>query len=83
LVCGCELYRLRQAIVEHPFGIIKRQWDYYYVMAKKTIKHASSDVGLIFSSYNLRRIFNLINQNELKKFLKELGFLFLFQRKHK
>ncbi|MBX2986125.1 MAG: transposase [Bacteroidia bacterium] len=25
-----ELYRKRQAIVEHPFGIIKRQWDFYY-----------------------------------------------------
>lgn len=69
-----DLYRKRQAIVEHPFGVIKRQWDFYYVMTKKSMKHASADVGLIFTSYNLRRIFNLIDQNELKKFLKELGF---------
>ena len=71
-----DLYRKRQAIVEHPFGVIKRQWDFYYVMTKKSMKHASADVGLIFTSYNLRRIFNLIDQNELKKFLKELDFLF-------
>ena len=72
-----EVYRQRQAIVEHPFGVIKRQWDFYYVMTKKTMKHASADVGLIFTSYNLRRIMNLVNQKQLKKFLKELGFLFL------
>lgn len=72
-----EIYRKRQAIVEHPFGVIKRQWDFYYVMTKKTMKHASADVGLIFTSYNLRRIFNLIDQNTLKKFLRELGFYFL------
>ncbi|MFV0471402.1 MAG: transposase, partial [Paludibacteraceae bacterium] len=30
-----DLYRQRQAIVEHPFGIIKRQWDFYYIMTKK------------------------------------------------
>lgn len=77
-----EIYRKRQAIVEHPFGVIKRQWDFYYVMTKKSMKHASADVGLIFTSYNLRRIFNLINQNQLKKFLRELGLDFLVLRRH-
>lgn len=72
-----ETYRQRQAIVEHPFGVIKRQWDFYYVMTKKTIKHASADVGLIFTSYNLRRIFNLVGENQLKKFLRALGLQFL------
>ncbi len=67
-----ELYRKRQAIVEHPFGIIKRQWDFYYIMTKKSIKHATADVGLIFISYNLRRIFNILDQNLLKKYLKVL-----------
>jgi transposase len=77
-----EIYRKRQAIVEHPFGVIKRQWDFYYVMTKKSMKHASADVGLIFTSYNLRRIFNLIDQNLLKKFLRELGLDFLVLRRH-
>ncbi len=45
-------------------------------MTKKTIKHASADVGLIFTAYNLRRIFNLIDQNELKKHLKVLALIF-------
>lgn len=71
-----QLYRKRQAIVEHPYGIIKRQWGFYYVSTKKGIKRASADVGLIFVAYNLRRIFNLIGQKALKKCLKELAFLF-------
>jgi hypothetical protein len=45
-------------------------------MTKKTIKHASADVGLIFTAYNLRRIFNLIDQNQLKQYLKALAFYF-------
>ena len=72
-----ELYRKRQAIVEHPYGIIKRQWDFYYIMTKKTIKHASADVGLIFTAFNLRRIINLIDPNLIKKYLKLLWLTFL------
>lgn len=72
-----EIYRKRQAIVEHPFGIIKRQWDFYYIMTKKSMKHASADVGLIFTCYNLRRIFNILDQKTLKKYLKELALRFL------
>jgi hypothetical protein len=41
-----EIYRRRQAIVEHPYGVIKRQWD-FIIMTKKTIKRAAADVGLI------------------------------------
>jgi len=75
-----QLYRKRQAIVEHPFGIIKRQWDFYYIMTKKSMKSASADVGLIFTAYNLRRIFNLIDQNELKKYLRAfIGFILIIR----
>ena len=53
-------YAHRQAIVEHPYGIIKRQWGFNYIMTKKTIKRASADVGFIFISYNLRRLLNIV-----------------------
>ena len=48
-----KLYLRRQAIVEHPYGIIKRQWGFSYIMTKKSMKRASADVGLIFVAYNL------------------------------
>lgn len=71
-----KLYKKRQAIVEHPYGILKRQWGFYYIMTKKTKKHASADVGLMFTAFNLRRIMNIVDKNMFKKFLKELAFLF-------
>lgn len=70
------LYRRRQAIVEHPFGTIKRQWDFSYIMTKKTMKHAAADVGLIFTAYNLRRIFNILDNKVLQAYLNVLTGLF-------
>lgn len=71
-----DLYRKRQAIVEHPYGVIKRQWDFYYIMTKKTIEHATADVGLIFTAYNLRRIFNILDKNTFKAYLKGFDLYF-------
>ena len=65
-----ELYKRRQSIVEHPYGTIKRQWGFSYIMTKKTMKHASADVGLIFIVYNLKRIMNILGINRLKEYLK-------------
>jgi len=71
-----EQYQKRQAMVEHPFGIIKRQWDYSYIVTKQGINRASADVGLIFTAFNLRRIFNILEPNLLKKYLRVLDFNF-------
>jgi len=43
------------------------------MMSKKSIRHASADVGLIFTAFNLRRIFNILDQNLLKEYFKVLG----------
>ena len=69
-------YKRRQAIVEHPYGVIKRQWGFYYIMTKKGKKRASADVGFMFIAYNLRRIMNIVGANDLKKFFKELVSVF-------
>jgi len=50
-----QVYKKRQSIVEHPYGTIKRQWGFYYIITKKSIKRASADVGFMFIAYNLRR----------------------------
>jgi len=69
-------YRRRQAIVEHPYGTIKRQWGFNYIMTKKSIKRATADVGLIFTAYNLRRILNIIGKDAFKHFA--LAFIWFF-----
>ena len=71
-----ELYKKRQSIVEHPYGTIKRQWGFYYIITKRGLKRASADVGFMFVAYNLRRLMNIIDKNRLTKFLKELVALF-------
>lgn len=73
-----ETYKKRQAIIEHTYGIIKRQWGFYYITTKRGIKRASADVGLMMTAFNLRRIFNLLDKNVLKEFLKKLVFTFSF-----
>lgn len=70
-------YRQRQAIVEHPYGTIKRQWGFNYVITKKYIERAKADVGLMFTAYNLRRIINTIGFSALKEYLKINFHLFL------
>jgi len=74
-----EIYKRRQAIIEHTYGIIKRQWGFYFVSTKKGIKHASADVGLMFTAFNLRRLINIIDKNLFKEFLRELASLFDMQ----
>jgi len=71
-----HLYRRRQAIVEHPYGTIKRQWGFSYILTKKGMDRASSDVGFMFIAYNLRRIGNILTKNQLKEYLRILVLMF-------
>ena len=70
-----EKYLLRQQIVEHPFGTIKRQWGFDHVLMKG-LKKNEAEFGLIFSVYNLKRILSILGMNELKKRLHG-AFLFI------
>ncbi len=65
-----DTYRKRQAIVEHPYGTIKRQWGFSYILTKKGIDRAESDVGFMFIAYNLRRIMNIIGYKAFREYLQ-------------
>jgi hypothetical protein len=74
-ICFGRRQRCRLSPFSVPInGIIKRQWGFYFVSTKKGIKHASADVGFMFTALNLRRLMNIIDKNVLKKFLKEIVF---------
>ncbi|MBD0296644.1 MAG: IS1182 family transposase [Bacteroidota bacterium] len=68
-------YKKRQAIIEHTYGTIKRQWGFSYVCTKRGLKRASADVGLMVTAYNLRRLMNSITKNALKAYLRKLASL--------
>ena len=61
-----EAYKRRQAIVEHPYGTIKRQWGFDHVITKNSKQRASADVGFIFIAYNLKRIWNILKEAEAR-----------------
>jgi len=72
-----HLYKRRQAIVEHPFGTMKRQWGFDHIITKKGISRAEADVGLIFIAYNLKRLLNILGKNALRAYLSALFSLIL------
>jgi transposase len=71
-----HLYKRRQSIVEHPYGTLKRQWGFSYILTKKGVSRASSDVGFMFIAYNLRRIGNILTRDQLREYLRILVLLF-------
>jgi hypothetical protein len=46
-------------------------------MTKKTKARASADVGFIFIAYNLRKLFNIIEKDQLMAYLRACIALFL------
>lgn len=72
-----HLYKRRQSIAEHPYGTLKRQWGFNYVLTKQGMNRASADVGFMFIAYNLRRIGNILTMNVLREYLRILVPLFM------
>jgi hypothetical protein len=68
-------YKNRQALVEHPFGTMKRsrliREGFDYILTKKGIQAASADFGLIAIAYNLKRLLNIKGQT-LKTLFRSL-----------
>jgi len=67
LADNLDLYRRRQMIVEHPLGTIKRSMNGYYFLLR-TIKKVRGEVALLFFAYNLKRVQNILGQQELSLF---------------
>jgi len=64
-----DKYKRRQAIVEHPFGTIKRSWGYYYTLLKGKEK-VEAEYSLVFLTYNLRRAVNILGIKALLERIK-------------
>lgn len=64
-----KTYKLRQQIVEHPFGTIKRAWGASYFLTRGRAS-VSAEIALSFLSYNLRRVINILGFDEIMRRLK-------------
>jgi len=63
-------YKLRQMIVEHPFGTIKRGWGAYYFLTRRKVS-VSTEISLSFLAYNLKRVINILGTEEILRRLRE------------
>ncbi len=57
-------YRRRQAICEHPFGTIKRQWGYNHTLLKG-LQKVNGEMNLIMLCYNFMRTKNLLGYDKM------------------
>ncbi|MCB0533092.1 MAG: IS1182 family transposase [Saprospiraceae bacterium] len=77
------VYRRRQAIVEHPFGTIKRSWGFHYTLLKGKAK-VEAEYSLVFLAYNLRRALTILGAKGLIEWLNAIIFeKFAFSRSTK
>jgi len=65
-----KTYKLRQMIVEHPFGTIKRAWSASYFLTRRK-RSVSAEIALSFLSYNLKRVINILGTEEILRRLRE------------
>jgi len=65
-----EKYKLRQMIVEHPFGTIKRGWGAYYFLTRRRVS-VSAETSLSFLAYNLKRVINILGTEEILRRLRQ------------
>jgi transposase len=61
-----QYYKRRQAICEHPFGTIKRQWGYTHTLLKG-LQKVNGEMNLIMLSYNFMRTQHILGYANMKK----------------
>lgn len=71
-------YRRRQAIVEHPFGTMKRNWGFDHTLMRG-LEKVEAEFALIFTAYNMKRVINILGVKNLVERLQK-GFWALWSR---
>jgi transposase len=66
-----EKIRTRKCVVEHPFGTVKRWMDGSYLLLKGKEK-AGADMALLFLTYNIKRVINMIGTQALIDKMREI-----------
>jgi hypothetical protein len=64
-----QYYKRRQAIVEHPFGSIKRHWGYTHTLLKG-LQKVNGEMNLIMFCYNFMRTKNILGFEKMLQTIK-------------
>lgn len=65
-----DKYKLRQMIVEHPYGTIKRNWGAYYFLTRGRAS-VTTEMSITCLAYNMRRVLSILGVKEILKRLRE------------
>ena len=65
-----EKMRLRKALVEHPFGTLKRWFGYTYFLVKG-LEKVRAEWTLMTLAYNMKRVLRIVNLEKLLGALEE------------
>lgn len=72
-----EMYTLRKCVVEHPFGTIKRSLGYTYFL-RKGLSAVRTEAALICLAYDIKRLTNISNVNEIIHKLEDFFLRFIY-----
>jgi transposase len=64
-----QYYKRRQAIVEHPFGTLKRHWGYTHTLLKG-LQKVNGEMNLIMFCYNFLRTKNILGFDKMLAAIK-------------
>ena len=59
-----KLVKQRKCIVEHPFGVLKRNMDSGYCLTKG-LGNVSGEFSLAFLAFNLKRAINILGTTKI------------------
>ncbi len=60
-----DYYKLRRALIEHPFGTLKRQWGFTFTLMRGK-KNVMSEVNILMIIYNLKRCLSIMGENDFR-----------------
>lgn len=64
-----DYYKLRRAIIEHPFGTLKRQWGFTFTLMRGK-KNVMSEAYILMIIYNLKRCLSIMGENDFRDRLR-------------
>jgi len=67
-----KTYKQRAAIVEHPFGTMKRHWGYTYFLTRG-LASVGTETNLICLAYNFKRMIKIKGVKELVRLFRDLA----------
>ncbi|WP_275900971.1 transposase [Paenibacillus periandrae] len=74
-----QVYKQRAAIVEHPFGTIKRHWGYTYFLTRG-LASVGTETNLICLAYNLKRMIKIKGVKELIRLFRDRAYSIFMMR---